>query len=198
MQQALVISSMLLWALVLLNLLLTLALVRRVSALPSMKTPEMLKVGEKAPAFALESFDGRLVTEADFTGRQKVMVFVAPGCGACRVQMSKLQELYPRAKASGIELLIVSLAQAGETQSYARELNFTAPMLAAPPETNPLNHDYKVAGTPSYYWIDAQNVIRAGGFLDEEWEALTQTWASPLEQPLHAIPRPEKLASERS
>src|SRR5512140_1069384 len=98
MQQALAINSILLWVVVLFNLLLTLALIRRVNSLPAMKDPEILKVGEKAPSFTLENSDGSMVTEVDFAGRQKVMVFVAPGCGACRTQMPKLQELYPQTK----------------------------------------------------------------------------------------------------
>ena len=53
METALVVSSVLLWLVILLNLVLTLALVRRINTKRSDKSapPEVLKTGQLAPDF---------------------------------------------------------------------------------------------------------------------------------------------------
>ena len=177
METILVISSVALWAAVLFNLFLSLALVRRVNAISQMGMPEMLKVGAEAPDFAVETLSGDVVKRADLNGKELALVFVAPGCTACKNHMPRLQELYPKAQKAGVELLVISLAETEPTRIYAQEVAFTAPIYTAPREGNSLMMDFKAPGTPSYYVIDRQGKIKAGGFFDPSWEKLTQEWS---------------------
>jgi methylamine dehydrogenase accessory protein MauD len=178
MDNILIISSIVLWIVVLFNLLLTIALVRRINKIPeSLGQPaEMLNVGDTAPNFHLETTEGRTVTQADFTGRQNVMVFIGPNCGFCKEQMPTLNDLYYKAQKSGIDLIVISLANIEETTAFANEYEFKAPIYAAPKEVNAIEKEYKVAGTPQYYLIDEQRKIQAADFFGPEWERLTRKW----------------------
>ena len=179
METILIISSVVLWITVIFNLLLTFALVRKANEVAqprNMPQPDMLEVGAQAPEFVAETLDGHEITQADYTGKERAMVFVSSTCGPCRQQMPKLQQLYPKAQKAGVELMIFNMEDINTTQAYVEELQLQVPILAAPRGTNPLNETYKVPGTPSYYVIDQKGKIAAGGFFDEKWHQLVSQW----------------------
>jgi methylamine dehydrogenase accessory protein MauD len=179
MENIVIANLVLLWVVVLFNLLLIIALVRRINKLPeSLGRPvEMLNVGDVAPDFRVETLDGQIITQADYLDRQHLMIFVSPSCGVCKEQMPKLQDLYPQARRSGIELMVISLANIEETRVFADAHKFTEPIYAVSKGINPIGRDYKVAGTPQYYLIDEQRKIQAADFFGYEWEQLIQKWA---------------------
>lgn len=172
------ISSVVLWAAVLFNLLLSLALVRKVNSLPQMRVPETLEIGADAPEFAVETLSGDIVTRDNLNGNEIALVFISPGCKGCAGFMPKLQNLHPKAQQAGVELMVICLADAEQTGTYARELEFTAPIYTAPDDGNSLIMEFKVPGTPSYYLINRHGKIKAGGFFDQAWDQLTETWSS--------------------
>jgi methylamine dehydrogenase accessory protein MauD len=182
MEAVLAISSVVLWVVVLFNLLLTLALVRKVNSLPQgmgagMPQPELLKSGEPAPAFRLPTLQGQETSLADYAGREVAMVFVSPSCSPCRAQMPTIKELYPQAKRQGTELLVVSLGGPDETQTFVGEFQLESPVLVTQYGSS-FATEYKVAGTPSYYLIDKSGKIKEGGFFDNKWQELTKKWSA--------------------
>lgn len=174
-----IISSGLLWVMVIVNFLITFSLVRQVTSnQQSQQTPrrDTLEVGSDAPAFVLQDLDEQNFTALDFEQRQLVMVFVSAGCEPCRQQMPRLQKLYFDAQRAETQLLIVSLDEIATTKDFVREIQFEAPIFAAPRGENPLSVAYKVNSTPSYYVIDKQRKITAGGWFDLGWKKLTESW----------------------
>lgn len=106
METFLVISSILLWVLLLFNILLTLGLSRRISRqFPKM---ESLKPGQPAPDFTAWTLDGEPVTRASYNAQSTALIFVSPHCGPCRDEMPKLETLRPQADSQGISLVLVS------------------------------------------------------------------------------------------
>jgi len=179
MEPLMIVNAVLLWIVVLLNILLTLALVRRINALSKLdgiRQPEMLKPGDTAPDFKVETLTGEKIQLSDLKRRSFAMVFVASGCGHCSVQMPSLDAAYEKAKKSDIELVVMSLSDIDSTRSYISELDYKSPILVAPRDTNTLHVDYKVPGTPCYYLVDREGKIKDGGFFDDKWKALMQTW----------------------
>jgi peroxiredoxin len=177
MQEFLVVSTVLSWLVILLNLFLSLALVRRFRDLDKRNEPETLKVGTKVPDFSLETLDGKTVKLADYKNQESLMVFVSPTCNPCRAQMPNLKELFPRIEAAGIRFLLVSLGAKDETQTFIEEFQMQAPVLLSE-NASPFALDYKVPGTPAYYRIDKQGLVKAGGFFDQDWQEMTQKWAN--------------------
>lgn len=148
MEQALVLSSVLLWILVLCNLVLTLALIRRanVNSLPK----EGLKEGQPAPDFTAETLNGQKITLATYAQREVAFVFIEPTCGPCREALPSYEVLGPKAAQSGVDLVLVSMAHAEQTQRFVNEFDIQLPVLVAPRESNTFMQGYKLSTAPSY------------------------------------------------
>jgi peroxiredoxin len=176
METVLVVNSISLWVVVLLNLLLTLGLARRIrnAAFPVM---ESLKVGQKAPSFSAQTLQGQTMTLADYADRATAFLFVSPHCTPCRDELPHLRELLPKAKNWGAELVLVSDEGEETTRPFVEETVDGLTVLVAPRDRNPLITDYKVPGTPSFYLLDAHGKVEAAGFgvsdLVEKLEALS-------------------------
>lgn len=181
MELVLVVSSILLWILVLLNLLLTLALARRLNAkasqfgAPADNIPK-LELGQPAPDFVAETLNGSQVSLASYTGQAAAFIFISPTCSPCREKMPVFNALQPKAKRAGIEIVLVSDSDRAETKKFSDDFTTSLPILIAPRAANPFMVDYKANGTPFYCLLAANGSVQATGFLDDEWERLTKTW----------------------
>jgi peroxiredoxin len=175
MENILVISSIALWVMVLLNLLLTLGLSRRLnSRLPKI---ESLKIGQLAPAFTAQTLHGETVTLSSYAGRGVTFIFTSPHCKPCREELPRIEALQPRADQAGIQLVLVSDADETETRSFAEEMGLELAILIAPRERMSFLADYKAIATPSYCLLDAEGKVWAAGLdlaeLGEKMEAFS-------------------------
>lgn len=186
METWLFVSSLLLWVVVLLNLVLTLALVRRINSAsgssPAIETGP--PVGEKAPDFTATTLTGETVTLTDYAGHATTFLFVAPQCQPCH-ELIKTLSLQAREVSS--ELALVCNGSRQEAETLARELDIHLPLLLAPRSENPFFESYKISATPSYCSLDEQGVVQAKGIPGPEerhWQNLTEVWSKELE---HAV-----------
>src|SRR5437899_6166907 len=100
METALIVSSGFLWLVVISNVLLTLALVRRLNQMGTPQTPEGgLEAGEAAPDFMAQTLGGATVTLADYAGRSVALVFLSTTCQPCRDRLPTLEKLGPQMRA---------------------------------------------------------------------------------------------------
>jgi peroxiredoxin len=184
LETLLLISSVLLWLVVLGNLLLTLTVIRRINTgSPRERTALTgLRIGEEAPPFSACTRDGQTKTLIDYAGRATALVFIAPGCGACRALLPTLEKLDPRAQQSKAELLLICDGDEEQTRTLVASFALRFPVLLAPRNDNPLFQDYQVHGTPSYYLLNEHGQIQASGHPgshDQQWQNLIETWTGP-------------------
>jgi peroxiredoxin len=178
LETVLIVSSVLLWIILICNVLLTLALVRNANKPAKKKQgiisqPEGLKEGTEAPAFHAQALDETTVTLDDYHNKAALFVFIAPRCSACENLLPSLKTLGSQMKET--ELVLVSDSGIGETRDLAKEHDIVLPLLSAPRRNNPFFADYKVYGTPTYYLINAQGEIQATGNPHEnntQWKQL--------------------------
>lgn len=182
MEEVIIVSSVLLWIVVGFNLLLAFALVRRVNKLDADEATgparERLQPGEPAPAFTAQTLGGRAVTLADYTGkgRETALLFISPTCGPCEEALPSYEALRPGAARAGVDLVLVSLADAAATQTMVDDHHLQLPVLVA---SDSLGRDYKVPGTPAYVLVDAQGVIKSAGHPSTQWgtwKTLAEGW----------------------
>jgi len=171
----------LLWVLVLFNLLLTLALVRRTSSgtQPRPQQRDWLQAGEPAPDFTAKTLDGEPVTLVSYAGRAVVFVFISPSCEPCREYVPSYNALGPVARQAERELVLVSVASRTETREFVEAFNIALPVIVAPQEESSFMKDYKFVETPTYCAIDAQGAVQSSGlpFPEKgEWGLLTASW----------------------
>lgn len=92
-------SYIALWALVVLDSLVLLGLVRIVAQLqrsrtePASRWGERPEPGEPAPAFQTVDLDGRPVTSDDFAGHLRALLFVSATCESCAPSLDELRAL---------------------------------------------------------------------------------------------------------
>lgn len=199
------ISLGVLWAVVLLNLLLTLRIVRWLRSLQETQRrdaerenlPE-LPVGEPAPNFRVRELSGRIVRLADYAGGETVLVFVSPHCGPCRREMPDLVGLGAAGQERlGARLVLVSDVSAAETQTWVDEIRrqdkveIDLPMLIAPHQSSELQTLYNPrAVTPYFCQLDDEGKVVARGLLNRGvWPALRRRWEGdrPVRRPRRGI-----------
>ena len=185
MQFFLVTSVIVLWAVVLCNLVLTLALIRKVNTgSPSSKATGLEK-GQQAPDFRAEQLSGESVTLAIYAGREVAFVFVSPGCKPCDEALPSYEAAFAIAARAGIDFVLVSTVDAELTRRYIEEKAITLPMLVAPRGSNQFMDAYHLSGTPSYCVIDAQGKVLASDFAIitfRPWQNLVESWKSRAER----------------
>lgn len=176
MEMGLVIGLILLWIVVLFNLLLTLAIIRRLN-LGSWQTG--LRQGQIAPDFTAQTLSGESVTLQDYAGYPTAFVFISTRCSHCEKLLPELEALSPQAMRAGINLVLVSDNQREEIQDYARRNNIHLPVLIAPQSENPFFQNYQVKGTPFYCYIDQQSKVQSAGhphITGGAWKVLADDW----------------------
>ncbi|MBO0801516.1 MAG: redoxin family protein [Nocardiopsaceae bacterium] len=180
------------WAALLLNLALTLRLVRwfrsyqqalRMNALRA-ELPE-LTVGEPAPPFRARDLSGAPVRSDDLLSGRTALVFVSPHCGTCRRDMPSLMTLAARAeRTDGTRMVLVSDSGLGETRSWVSEIrdqdkvDLAVPVLLASGETSGFLTRYNPRRlTPYFCHIDdAGNVTARGPLHSPAWTPLVRRW----------------------
>lgn len=174
MNGVLVVSFVFLWLIVLFNLLLTLALVRRVNHNAS-PMAQGLKVGEAMMPFTAQTLTEETVTHMSYAEHSIVLVFISTHCEPCRQLLSSLSHLDQRTRHPGIELVIVSGDNQTETQALVDEMQIQLPILIAPRTSNAFFDDFKITSTPYYYHINEQGTIKSAGYPGphlSKWRAL--------------------------
>lgn len=117
-----------------------------------------VKIGEKAPTFTLDSLNGQ-GKMAVAPGKVTIVDFWATWCEPCKKSFPKYQDLYVKYKASGLEIVAVSVDD---------EKNGIPEFIKAHGAKFPVGWDegHKVAdrwkppGMPSAFIIDKSGVIR--------------------------------------
>lgn len=179
MDNLIIASNILLWVVVLLNLLLTLGLIRWANTLQSKpRKPEvdMLQPREALPDFSLNTIDGKVHSLANYSDRWLTLVFVSPTCLPCRQKMPVLRNLYSSIRKKGGELILVSIGETDQSTDFIKEFGMEALTVLLTDRRSDFMGDYKVIGTPSYYVVDRLHKIESGGFFDEDWERLVSDW----------------------
>jgi thiol-disulfide isomerase/thioredoxin len=202
MEFFLVVSLTALWGVVLVNLLLTLRVVRWMRGLEDMQgdggeVPE-LSSGMPAPDFRAKTLSNEPVSLASYAGRAVVFVFVSPHCGVCRHEVPKLVRLGKRARErEGIELILVSDARVDETRNWVNTIRVedkvlvdNLPVLVAPRANSDLFTKYNPRGlTPYFCYVDKEGIVRVNDPLGQsEWFKLKRSWEDPASIPFSQSP----------
>jgi len=177
METILIVNSILLWIVVLFNLLLTLALIRKLNTAGNIQNG--LTPGTKAPDFIAQRLSGENVSLADYLGHRVVFLFISPHCKPCKVNFPSFHAVYPDAKRAGVEMILVSTMDPDGTREMVKEYQMEIPVLLAPQDTNMFMESYNISGTPAFCFINENGVIEICGYpgLDsEEWRKLIESW----------------------
>jgi peroxiredoxin len=124
--------------------------------------PVGLKVGQRAPDFALHDSSGAATSLGAMRGKPVIINFWASWCGFCRTEMPDLQDLY--ADNGTTHQLVVFAIDTDDTNrpaadAFVKTGRFTFTVLWD--EDDVVGDQYNVRGMPTSYFVDRSGIIRA-------------------------------------
>jgi peroxiredoxin len=119
---------------------------------------------DPAPAFALQSLDGRTVSLADYRGKKKLVVsFWASWCGPCRMEMPALRTFYEqhRRTTDNFEILAISVDEdRADAEAFASKEKLPFPVLLDLQST--AAQAYGAEAIPTLYVVDENGKVIYG------------------------------------
>jgi peroxiredoxin len=127
--------------------------------------------GTAAPDFTLHDLKGRPVQLSKLRGKVVAVNFWATWCGPCRIEMPGLVKVYDKYREKGLEIVGVSLDQAGSqvVQEFVDKNGIKFPVAL---DTAQVAQRYGgVTGIPTTFVIDRQGRVakKQVGLVDETW-----------------------------
>ena len=113
----------------------------------------------QAPAFTLQSVDGKQVSLAQFKGDVVMINFWASWCGPCRQEMPLLDSIYKQYKDMGFTLLGVNVEpDAHNADAWLKKTPVSYPVLYDP--KSEVSQLYHVQAMPTTVIVDRRGVVR--------------------------------------
>ena len=171
MEQALLVSNVLLWIAVLALAALVFALVRQIGVLYERVAPAgalMLaggpRVGEPAPRFSLDDVLGRATSLGgdDPERRETLLLFVSPTCPVCKTLLPVAKSLAAR-ESGRVRLVFASDGQAEDHVAFLRKHALDAYPYVVSTE---LGLAHGVGKLPHAVLWDARGIVRAKGLVN--------------------------------
>jgi len=116
------------------------------------------RAGEPAPAFRLESFDGSIVTLAQFAGKPLYINVFASWCPPCRTEFPRIVAAQRR-YGNRVTFLAVSTQEpAAPAKRFANAMHATFPVAI---DRGRMGLSYGARSLPDSYFVDRHGVVRA-------------------------------------
>jgi len=171
MLEALLVSNLLLWLVVVALAATVFALVRQVGILHERVAPagalmgqEGPRVGDPAPRFELVDWNGLTVTigGVDPAGVSTLVVWISPTCPVCKTMLEILESVAARER-SWVRLVLASDGARGEHEEFVRQHGLARRAYVLSTE---FGMTYHVSKLPYAVLIDAAGVLRAKGLIN--------------------------------
>lgn len=177
MNEAMLVSNVFLWAIVLALVVVVLALARqigilyeRVAPMGALMMDQGPKVGEVAPAFSLDTISGGKLNVGGSGGRSQLLFFLSPTCPVCKKLLPVLKSIQSVEKS----WLNVALASDGDLPEHA-EFYRKADLKSFPYAlSTELGMTYRISKLPYAVLIGEDGRIRGKGLVNsrEQLESL--------------------------
>lgn len=120
---------------------------------------DRLSAAREAPAFELESLDGRILRLADYRGQVVLLNFWSTTCPPCREELPEIERLHRAYAGQGLAVVAVSaIGSAATVREYVRQhgLSFAVALDVGPA----VSRRYRVSAIPHTVLIDRAGLVR--------------------------------------
>lgn len=182
MVEALIISNILLWIVIVIMGLMLFALVRQIGVLYERVAPagalminQNLKVGGEAPSLDLQDIKGGLVTIGGVpeNGKSKLLFFVSPTCPVCKTLLPVVKSA-TKSEKDWLEVILASDGENNDHNAYINEHKLEQFIYIS---SEILGRSYGVSKLPYAVLIDEQGKIASMGIINsrEHLESLFES-----------------------
>ncbi len=177
MNDALLISNVFLWLVVLALLLVVWALARQIGVLYERVAPmgalmidQGPKVGDVAPSFSLTSIAGGTVSIGGQLGRGQLLFFLSPTCPVCKKLLPVIRSIANSEKA-WLDIVLASDGELPQHKAFYEKADLSAFPYVLSTE---LGMTYQISKLPYAVLIDEHGAIRGKGLVNsrEQLESL--------------------------
>ena len=177
MSDALLISNVFLWLVVLALLLVVWALARQIGVLYERIAPmgalmidQGPKVGDVAPSFSLTSIAGGTVSIGGQLGRGQLLFFLSPTCPVCKKLLPVIRSIANSEKA-WLDIVLASDGELPQHKAFYEKADLSAFPYVLSTE---LGMTYQISKLPYAVLIDEHGAIRGKGLVNsrEQLESL--------------------------
>ena len=177
MNDALLISNVFLWLVVLALLLVVWALARQIGVLYERVAPmgalmidQGPKVGDAAPSFSLTSIAGGTVSIGGQLGRGQLLFFLSPTCPVCKKLLPVIRSIATSEKA-WLDIVLASDGELPQHKAFYEKVDLSAFPYVLSTE---LGMTYQISKLPYAVLIDEHGAIRGKGLVNsrEQLESL--------------------------
>jgi methylamine dehydrogenase accessory protein MauD len=177
MNDALLISNVFLWLVVLALLLVVWALARQIGVLYERVAPmgalmidQGPKVGDAAPSFSLTSIAGGTVSIGGQLGRGQLLFFLSPTCPVCKKLLPVIRSIAASEKA-WLDIVLASDGELPQHKAFYEKADLSAFPYVLSTE---LGMTYQISKLPYAVLIDEHGAIRGKGLVNsrEQLESL--------------------------
>jgi methylamine dehydrogenase accessory protein MauD len=171
MIEALIVSNVVLWVVVVGLAAVVLALTRQIGILHERVAPAGAlaaergpRVGESAPVLEVDDWQGtrRTLGGAAADGTSTLLFFLSPTCPVCKTLLPTLRSVM-RAEGESLRLVLASDGERSEHEAFVREHGLETETYVL---STPLGLAYQVAKLPYAVLVDAAGVVRAKGIVN--------------------------------
>lgn len=171
MVEALIVSNIALWMVVVVLAVVVVVLVRQIGVLHERVAPAGAlvtgsgpEVGDRGPEFAVEDWSGTLrkIGGVSADGKSTLLFFLSPTCPVCKTLLPVLDSVR-RAESSWLRIVLASDGPREEHETFVRSHRLEAyPYL----RSTELVLAYRIGKLPYAALLDAEGVIRAQGLVN--------------------------------
>ncbi len=169
-------NTLIIWLILLSNLLIILALIKKVNSGSERISDSWLKPGSPAPNFEAPDLQSVPVTLDTYQGKSILLAFVRPSCRTCEMLIPKLAKLSDDINRNGQEFAMVCMASQEVAKEFAKQYSIAFQVIVATRFDNTLIQDYKVGATPFYCLIDEDRKVKEAGYFAPEWDSQKKEW----------------------
>jgi peroxiredoxin len=132
--------------------------------------PKELNIGDKAPGFELENFDGKTVSLDSYdNSKGYIVIFTCNNCPYAKAYQDRIAELQNMYSSKGFPVIAINTSDPSEEiAARAKEENYPFPYLHD--DTQEVTRSYGATRTPHVFVLDKDRTVAYIGAIDNNYK----------------------------
>lgn len=152
-----------------------------------MTEPQELNVGDKAPGFSLENFDGKTISLDSYNNAKGyIVIFTCNNCPYAKAYQDRIAELQNEYAPKGFPVIAINTSDPGEEiVARAKEKDYPFPYLHD--ETQEVTRAYGATRTPHVFVLEKDRTVAYIGAIDNNYKDASKADENYVKDAVNAL-----------